>query len=48
MSIRSLDIVAAIISAIAILLMLVFKVGMIRTMLASIAMGLVAIALGLQ
>ncbi len=48
MSIRSLDIVAAIISALAILLMLVFKVGMIRTMLASIAMGLVAIALGLQ
>jgi chromate transporter len=48
MSIRSLDIVAAIISAIAILLMLVFKVGMIRTMLASIAMGLVAITLGLQ
>jgi chromate transporter len=48
MSIRSLDIVAAIISVLAILLMLVFKVGMIRTMLASIAMGLVAIALGLQ
>jgi chromate transporter len=48
MSIRSLDIVAAIISVLAILLMLVFKAGMIRTMVASIAMGLVAIALGLQ
>ena len=44
---RSLDVVAALISILAILLMLQFKMGMVRTLLACVAMGLLASALGL-
>jgi chromate transporter len=44
---RSLDIVAAVISAMAILLMLQFKVGMIRTMMVCVALGLAASVMGL-
>jgi chromate transporter len=44
---RSLDIVAAVISVMAILLMLQFKVGMIRTMMVSVALGLAASVMGL-
>jgi chromate transporter len=44
---RSLDIVAAVISIVAILLMLQFKVGMIRTMMVCVALGLAASVMGL-
>lgn len=44
---RSLDIVAAMISTLAVLLMLQFKVGMVRTLLVCVALGLIASALGL-
>lgn len=44
---RTLDIVALLISVLAIVLMLVFRMGMLKTMMASVAMGLVASVLGL-
>lgn len=44
---RTLDIVAMLLSVLAIVLMLVFRMGMVKTMIACIAMGLVASVLGL-
>jgi len=44
---RTLDIVALLLSVLAIVLMLVFRMGMLKTMIACVAMGLVASVLGL-
>jgi len=44
---RSLDIVAAVISVLAVLLMLQFKTGMVKTMVVCVALGIVAKVVGL-
>lgn len=44
---RTFDLVALLISILAILLMLVFRMGMVKTMMASVALGLAASVLGL-